>query len=208
MLRVSALASSVGSQPSAVRRSLAAGALVVAALLVPRVASAETVFEYDGATTGVSGRLIIPCVKVALEAQGDQGGVATSRQGTYGPTITNSNPAGRSFVLQISVTDDNGQGIRLFPPGPCKDGTCQNINVQGVADDGTHLLFHFQMTSPDGLLDPGSIVGFNPQPEPPGDFAGPSAMIVDFGIANARTATVSGALLVLNQSTGRVVSVK
>ena len=107
----------------------------------------------------------------------------------------------------MSVTDDNGQHIRLFPPGPCRDGSCQNVNVQGVADDGTRLLFHFQISSPDGRLDPGSVVGFNPQPEPPGDFMGQNAMIVHFDIAGARATTVSAALLVINQSTGRVVTI-
>ena len=180
------------------------------AMLSPRLAlaSTDTVFTYDGATTGVSGRLLLPCIKVALTAQADPPGETTSTQGAFGPTLTTSNRAGRLFSLKVSVTDDNGQHIRLFPPGPCRDGSCQNVNVQGVADDGTHLLFHFQISSPDGRLDPGSVVGFNPQPEPPGDFSGDNAMIVSFGIADASAATVSAALIVLNQSTGRVVTVR
>lgn len=66
---------------------------------------------------------------------------------------------GRDEVLVYG----KGAEERWLPPGPC-------FELRTVFDDGTELLVSVDIESADGWIDPGSLVGFNPQPEPPGDF--------------------------------------
>lgn len=79
-----------------------------------------------------------------------------------------------------------GAGDRIFPPDPCKavtadlpPGPCTPLNpelppgpcfeLDALLTDGTVLGIAIAFQSEGGELDPGSLVGFNPQPEPPGD---------------------------------------
>ena len=113
------------------------------------------------------------------------------------PVLTNYNRAGNSFSMNIAMDDGKGGSVRLFPPGPCRDGSCQGyFNVQGQAADGTNYLIHVDVSSANGSLDPGSIYMFNPQPDPPGDFHG--GIQINFNIANTTSATVSTTITVLS----------
>lgn len=101
----------------------------------------QPIFDYVGVTTSLTGRTITPNIKISIGGESERAPVSTTTAGPYGPTLTAGNPDGGQFLLQISMTDENGQTFRLFPPGPCKDGTCQNVNVLAVASDGTSCSF-------------------------------------------------------------------
>lgn len=191
------------------RRFAAGAALLAATAGAPQTANAA-LFQFEAVTSTAAGGQLLPCIKVAFNPQNQTTALQArmTPDNSARPVVVNYNRRTNMFTFQLAVSDDAGQSIRLFPPGPCRDGSCQYINVLGVAADGTRLLFHVDLASPDGLVDQASIHGFNPQPEPPGDFAGIGAMQVDFGIAGATAATVSATITVLNQSTGRVVSLQ
>ena len=188
-------------------RSLAlAVALAGAAFPMPAHAAA---LQVDGVTYSRAGAELLPCIKVALNPQPQPDGfqLRVAPDASARPVLTQSNSAGRTFSVDVSALDAaTGLTLRLFPPGPCRDGACQQFAVPALAADGTHLLILFGVTSNDGLLDPGTIRGFNPQPEPPGFPAG--TMEVYFTLAGAGPATANVTITVLNQSTGRVVTMQ
>jgi hypothetical protein len=75
-------------------------------------------------------------------------------------------------VATIEVVDERGGATlvwgkgaedKFFPPGPCFD-------LRVTFEKGAEMTLHIDIdTSEGGYVDPGSLVGFNPQPEPPGD---------------------------------------
>lgn len=94
--------------------------------------------------------------------------------------------------LLFAFADDRRSVVRMgwhddLPPGPCKagegdlppgpctpmdralpPGPCFQLDL--TFDDGSVLGVAVAVQSEGGEIDPGSLVGFNPQPEPPGDF--------------------------------------
>ena len=189
-------------------RTLVAVAAFASAVAGPLPARAA-LLQVDGITFNQAGGQIIPCVKVAFDPLSPPTAfqLRVAPDGAARPVLTQSNATGRTFSAHIAVLDGaTGAVMPLFPPGPCRDGTCQQFTVGATAADGTRLLLVFSITSPQGLLDPGTIRGFNPQPEPPGFPAG--ALEVDFALAGSGPATANMTLTVYNQSTGRVVAVQ
>ena len=189
-------------------RSLVAGAALAVGVL-GAVPARAAVVQVDGLTYNRAGGQVVPCIKVAFDplAAPTAFQLRVAPDTSARPVFTQRNTTGRTFSAHIAVLDGLTGGVmQIFPPGPCRDGTCQQFTVGAVAADGTQLLLVFSISSPDGLLDPGTIRGFNPQPEPPGFPAG--ALEVDFALAGAGPATANMTLTVLNQSTTRVVSVQ
>jgi hypothetical protein len=60
------------------------------------------------------------------------------------------------------VVYGKGAAEKFLPPGPCFD-------LRVTFDEGSVMTLHVEITTDGGYIDPGSLVGFNPQPEPPGD---------------------------------------
>lgn len=78
-----------------------------------------------------------------------------------------------SFEVETSLVDAEIQidlatyGPPVFPPDPILVAS-ESLLVVGMEDVGILYSIAIQLSSDTGaLLDPGSIVGFNPQPEPP-----------------------------------------
>lgn len=88
-------------------------------------------------------------------------GVAEEKQGVEALWLDGKEPV---------LVYGKGAEERWLPPGPCFD-------LRAAFGDGTEMIVHVAITSADGWIDPGSLVGFNPQPEPPGDF--PAAIQLD-----------------------------
>lgn len=168
--------------------------LTLAALTTLASAHAATFqFDADGVRSN-SGRLLIPCVKVALGAMASPRGIEQSLDTDEAgrPVIGAVNEGNNYFSLTLSVQDEeSGQPLRILPPGPCRAAECMNrteINLVALAADGTPILLRAAIASPGGTLDPSSIYAFNPQPEPPGDA---SPLRVDFRIRSEQPASAA-----------------
>jgi hypothetical protein len=71
-----------------------------------------------------------------------------------------------------------------LPPGPC-------FELIAVLADGTELGISITITSENGWIDPASLVGFNPQPDPPGF---PAAIQLDLSAASREGAALDVAI--------------
>ena len=94
---------------------------------------------------------------------------------------------------------------RILPPGPCRaegelpPGPCTPVDLDlppgpcfeliALLGDGTTLGIEVSVQMVGGELDPGSLVGFNPQPEPPGDF--PMELAFDLRAEGRRDAAIT-----------------
>lgn len=150
-------------------------------------------------TTG----LLIPCIRIGTNASPRVAGIE-QRFGVDEaghPTFTVIQREGGRFSLLVSAHDDEtGETLRILPPGPCRTAECADrIQLVGLTRDGTAVVLRFTVSSPDGRLDPGSIRGFNPQPEPPGDFDA-GVLQIDFTVTS--DAPASTAVLTLTAYSG------
>lgn len=179
--------------------SLAAAAAVSLAALAPAHAGA---FEVEGAPiTTPRGNLFIPCLKVALVPQPDPPGLE-QRMGPDAagrPAISASNPAGARYSLIVSGQDDvTGAWLRVFPQQSCTPTSCADgVNFVVLAPDGSPVTLRVAITGDDGRLDPATVRGFNPQPEPP--LNRPTPGQIDFGLTSTLPSTVATATLRLTQ---------
>lgn len=182
--------------------------LLAAALMAATIASA------DAATTGVGfnytfpdgikgfalqgslpstggGPVINPGVLVGFNPQPDPPGDATVLflgDGTNPVLFNRALEPNYQFILSF---------VNLFPPGPCHTafdmpgaGGITSMHCSADFGDGSvDIAATLQFTGPGGVV---SWVAFNPQPDPPGDFA---AYDVGFGGLDASvrlTLTVNG----------------
>ena len=161
--------------------------MYTALLLLASAASAADIVQTD---IRAATDYLHPAVLVGFNPQPDPpvvdfanaGRVATStlafeRQASVGFTIGVAED--RAGVRSIALVDGRdrvvvfGEGAveRFLPPGPC-------FQLIATLGDGTDLAIDVRIDSSGGFVDPGSLVGFNPQPDPPGF---PAAVALSFG---------------------------
>lgn len=180
-----------------------AGVLAAAVALQASPARALN-FSFEGsAVPRRTSGLILPCVRIATNASPHLAGIE-QRLGVDEaghPTFTVIQREGGRFSLLVSGHDDEtGEVLRILPPGPCRTAECADrIQLVALARDGSSVVLRFAVSSPNGRLDPASIRGFNPQPEPPGDFD-PGVLQIDFALTS--DAPASTAVLTLTAFSG------
>ena len=121
-----------------------------------------------------------------------RGDVASTRIRTAGADVLLGLSEEAKAVFYITGEEEAvqvwGEGAtdRFLPPGPCRadgelpPGPCTPVDralppgpcfeLLVLLADGNELGIEVSVQAENGEIDPGSLVGFNPQPEPPGDF--------------------------------------
>lgn len=176
-------------------RIAAAALLATLTSALPPAAAASFQFRAES-LRGNGGGVLVPDLRVSVNSMNAARGVeqAMDTDERLRPVVSAVNENNNTYSLIVGLKDAaTGQAMRILPPGPCRTRECMDrnyINFAATAADGTPILVRATIASPDGRLDPGSIYGFNPQPEPPGDF--PSPVRVDFALSSANaTSSIS-----------------
>lgn len=119
------------------------------------------------------------------------------------PNQHNGATAPQIFDVILAITLPAVQLNFVDPPEPDRTSPSA-IHMRALAPTGG-LVFDIFLdisSSSGGILDPGSLVGFNPQPDPPGDFGLGAAFGVSFSITTLSDAIVG--LRVVDASGNRI----
>lgn len=163
-----------------------AGAAALACALLPPLAHADTVELATRVPRAEGSGWIIPCVAVALEGDTHPGATLYRNRDGYHPELRTTVLAGDDLALDldvegtglalvaVSLVGDEGEDVLWHEGDPSA-----TLDLAGRLDpeapfvlgltwaDGTRLHVSVELAVSGGWLDPGSLVGFNPQPDPP-----------------------------------------
>jgi hypothetical protein len=179
------------SRPSKTSWAALAGAAIMAlAAAAPAVAADGSVFPpnytFPDGTRGFMlvghGGFIEPCILIGFGPNSDEHDLPVTTLDLRDPTLPTfiNTFEGQHFLLEWDIMDF-GDGSVEPPPAPNSDGfTSFRHSLGGHTFEST---FGFGP----GPVDPGSWVGFNPQPDPPGfvfgvdfDFSAPADPFMHF----------------------------
>ena len=180
------------------RRGLIAGVMAATLCFSAASPARASFFGFDAqAVLTRSGGQVVPCIKIKPAPNPDYFGLKQSMAADAGghPVITLSNRGGNRYSMLLTAADAaTGVRLQIFPPGPCRTLECSRSNsipVVVTTADGTTLIYHLTITSNDGVLDPGSIYSFNPQPDPPGDWSGATEVLFNLTSPNGSPSSVN-----------------
>lgn len=157
-----------------------------ALLLAPTAAFASTLELNARVPTAAGDGWIIPCVFVGLEGDASPGTTAYRNRDGYHPELRTTVAAGDALALDftlagaglplatVTLLDDRGDtvlwsasaGVPTDDLAGLLDPT-QPFTLGFDYTDGTAFHVDVTLQTEGGDLDPGSIVAFNPQPDPP-----------------------------------------
>jgi hypothetical protein len=179
----------------AIRHNLGAAALLCA--LAAPAQAAPVVDWADAFRLEPSGGLTDPVVLIGFNPQPDPP-VRITTLDLRDPTaprlvITGqSNPQTFVLFLAIGVGELNGDPTSMdfdLPPLPGADLSSYGFRATG--DGSVHDVLLTFSTSSAGIIDGTSIVGFNPQPDPPGNFGAFDVMGLEFSFTTLSDAIVT-----------------
>ena len=180
----------------AIRSEFCAGALLCA--LAAPVHAAPIVDWADAFRLEASGGVTDPVVLIGFNPQPDPP-VRITTLDLRDPTaprlvITGqSNPQLFILFLAIGVGELHGPGTPMmdFDLPPLSGADLSSYQFRATGDGSVHDVTLTFSTSSAGIIDGTSIVGFNPQPDPPGDFGAFDVMGLEFGFTSLSDAIVT-----------------
>ncbi len=173
--------------------------LAAALVLLQSAAAFADTHTFRAPAVAAGSRFVHPALVVGFNPQPDPPGIDGQVRIEEGrPVLATVARRGNVFGLTIGMKDATG-AYRIAFRAPRDAADITELRFTATASDGRSYLIVVDVASFGGFVDPGSIRGFNPQPEPPGDAIG-----VQFAILSDRAAIPASASIAVYDAAGEV----